>query len=63
MRLSNLISNMIGVGTGYDGMACRVDKGLLKFFDLARRDIQQIMAEYVMEMRKAEDLLEISGKQ
>lgn len=60
VRLSNLIANMLGVGTGHDGMACRVDSDLLNQFSLGRKEVQEIMAEFPGEMKKAEELLKIT---
>ena len=61
VRLSNLIANMVGVGTGHDGMACRADSGLIERFGLSRKDVQEIIAEVPTEMKKAEDLLKVTS--
>ncbi len=57
VHLSDLLCMMMGIGTGFDGLAYRFDQLQTETIGLTDKDLQEIMADFVLRKDEIDDLV------
>lgn len=57
VHLSDLLCMMMGIGTGFDGLAYRFDQLQIETIGLTDKDLQEIMAEFAVKMEEIDNLV------
>lgn len=57
VHLSDLLCMMMGIGTGFDGLAYRFDRLQIETIGLTDKDLQEIMADFVLKREEIDDLV------
>jgi putative nucleotidyltransferase with HDIG domain len=57
VHLSDLVCMMMGIGTGYDGLAYRFDQSQIKTMGVTDRDLQSIMADIAQKIEDIDALV------
>lgn len=55
--LSDLLCMMMGIGTGFDGLAYRFDQLQIESIGLTDKDLQEIMADFTLKIEEIDDLV------
>jgi putative nucleotidyltransferase with HDIG domain len=57
VHLSDLLCTMMGIGTGCDGLAYRIDQQQIKMVGLTQKDIEETIAEVTLKFDEINDLV------
>ncbi len=57
VHLSDLLCMMMGIGTGFDGLAYRFDQLQTETIGLTDKDLQEVMADFALKMEEIDDLV------
>lgn len=57
VHLSDLLCMMMGISTGFDGLAYRFDQLQIETIGLTEKDLQEIMADFALKIKEIDDLV------
>ena len=57
VHLSDLLCMMMGIGTGFDGLAYRFDQLQIETIGLTDKDLQEVMADFALKIEEIDDLV------